>query len=176
METKLDKKFNKLQADLNGLFERLDALPEKSLHQRPEGAWSAVQILHHLSLSEQGTVQYVNKKLSGAAVHVENAGIGAMLRSFLLQRALRHPTKKFKAPKFVADVPDQPDYTHTKQRYETVRKDMQAMLKKFDGVMLRKAYFKHPRAGKMNIVQALEFIHDHFDRHLQQIHDRSGAA
>lgn len=176
MEAKLESKYAHLQQSLTGLIAQLDSLPEKQLRQRPEGAWNAVQILYHLSISERGTVGYLNKKLSDGTAKIENAGLAAFIRSVLLQRALRNYNKKFRAPKMVADIPDQPDYAETKQIYLRARADLKSTLEKFDKEKMGKAYFRHPRAGRISILQTMDFLQDHFDRHAQQIQERSAAV
>lgn len=176
MEAKLESKYAHLQQSLTGLFAQLDSLPEKQLQQSPEGAWNAVQILYHLSVSERGTVGYLNKKLNDSAAKIEKAGLAAFIRSMLLKRALRNYNKKFRAPKIVADIPDQPDYAETKEMYLAVRTDLKAMLEMFDKDKMGKAYFRHPRAGRISILQTMDFLQDHFDRHAQQIQERSAAV
>lgn len=173
MEAKLKRKFDILNADLHALLTVLDGLSEAQLHNKPEGAWSAVQVLYHLVISEERTVSYLNKKLDEVNVPVEKAGLGEKIRALLLSRALRNDTKKFKAPSIVAELPDKPDYAETKKRYLELRIAMAAMLEKFDANKVNRAYFKHPRAGKLSIGHTLDFMQDHFTRHKKQMMARS---
>jgi len=69
---------------------------------------------------------------------------------------------------------EKPDFTEVKAEYLEIRKKMGLILEKFDKDMLGKAYFKHPRAGRITIMQTLGFLKDHFDRHAKQILERSG--
>lgn len=172
MQPKLDKKFTALSQELNQVLKKTDALSEAALHVKSEGAWSPAQILHHLVLSEKGTVGYLQKKVEGNT-EIKRAGLGAKLRAFALSKALRSRTRKFRAPSMVANIPDRPEYEEVKSEYLKVREEMRAVLEKFDGDMITKAYFRHPRAGKLNILQTLDFLQDHLVRHGEQIEERT---
>ena len=172
MHPKIEKKFTALNRDLNKMLSHTDALNEAALHRKPDGAWSPAQILHHLLLSEKGTLSYLNKKLDGNQ-KIEKSGLGATLRAFALSKALRSHSKKFKAPSMVANIPDKPDYREVKSEYLKVRNEMRGTLEKFDHEMIGRAYFKHPRAGKLNILQTLDFLQDHLQRHAAQIDERT---
>ncbi len=173
MEKSVASRYQAMQAELYALFAKMDQTQPSLRNQRPEGAWNSVQILQHLLLSEGGTVAYVNKKLNQSPENVAKAGLAAKLRSFALNRALRNFRKKYKAPGTVGDVDDAPDYEAIKARYLDVRKDLKETLEKFDAERTKRCYFKHPVAGTMSILQALDFMHEHFVRHRAQIEERS---
>lgn len=172
MQPKLEKKFTALNGELQRVLKKTDALSNSALHQKPDGAWSPAQILYHLLLSEKGTVGYLNKKLDGNQ-SIPNSGLGAKLRAFVLRKALRNHGKKFRAPSMVANIPEQPDYNVVKTEYLKVRDEMREALEKFDEKMIGKAYFKHPRAGRLNILQTVDFLQDHLERHAAQIAERT---
>jgi len=125
--------------------------------------------------SEAGTTLYLGKKLNADPHAVEKGGISASIRSFLLNRALRQKSKKYKAPAQVSQVPDRPDYAETKAALLKNRETLSEVLEKFSRSMAMRTYFKHPRAGKLNMEQTLQFLILHFERHLDQIKERSAA-
>lgn len=173
MIPKIEKKFNQLNEKLNAVLEYMDSLPEEKLVQKPEGAWSAVQILRHLQMAETGTVAYLQKKVQAPPAEVSSAGFAGRVRSFLLSRALRNYRTKFKAPPVIGEVEENPNYSEVKDAYKKARADLEAILDQFDAKMAGKAYFKHPVAGKINIHQTLVFLQDHLNRHADQIKERS---
>ena len=173
MISKLQNKFDGLNKSLEQTLDYMDSLSDEKLNQNPPDAWSAVQILQHLMESEKGTTTYLSKKVLSAKSEVQTGGLGSKIRSFLLSRALRNYNKKFKVPSALKGMVENPDYTEVKTEYLETRKKMALILEKFDKDMLGKAYFKHPRAGRITIVQTLGFLKDHFDRHEKQIKERS---
>ena len=165
----IEKRIDKLDDSLNELLGAMDARPENQ-NNKPEGAWSPLQVLYHLYISETGTARYLNKKI--LAEDVPTSGIKSAIATRLLQRALRNNKKKYRAPKGVGDVPDEPNFDKLKSDYFKARKELRDVLGRFDEKMSKKAYFKHPRAGRMNIHQTLSFLEDHFERHKNQIYER----
>jgi len=173
MQPKLEKKYKALNDSLNKLLEYTDSLSQDQLNQSPEGKWNASQILYHLKEAEQGTLAYLTNKIQAPVDEVEGGGLGSRIRAFFLSKALRSRKNKFKVPSVFKEIPDSPSYSDTRSEYLETRKKFGILLDKFDKKMMGKAYFKHPRAGKITIMQTLEFLKDHFDRHADQIVERS---
>ena len=175
MLSTLQKKYNALNSSLNKILEYTDNLPKDKLNQSPEGEWNASQILYHLKEAERGTLAYLSKKIQAPVSEVESGGLSAKIRAFFLSRALRNRKKKFKVPSVFKEMPENLNYEDTRSEYLDTRRNLGILLEKFDKKMIGKAYFKHPRAGKITIIQTLEFLKDHFDRHADQIRERSGG-
>lgn len=175
MEPKISIKLEALNKSLHHLLTYMNHLDPEQMNHKPDGAWSPVQVLQHLCASEQGTVAYLEKKIHTPAAEVGKGGIGARLRSFLLHKALRNHSKKFKAPAAAGSIDEVPDYEKVKTQYLQTRKDLGVLLEKFDWAMMGRTYFKHPVAGRINILQTLDFLDDHFERHYKQIKERAEA-
>lgn len=175
MLPKLEKKYNKLNESLDKLLEYTDSLSQDKLNQSPEGKWNASQIFYHLKESEQGTLAYLTKKIQAPVDEVEGGGLRSKIRAFFLSKALRSRKNKFRVPSVFKEIPDNPSYNDTRSEYLETRKKFGMLLDRFDKKMMGKAYFKHPRAGKITIMQTLEFLKDHFDRHADQIVERSSV-
>ncbi len=173
MLPKLKVQFDRMSEQLDASINYLEQLPEERIHAAGNAEWSATQILYHLLMSETGTVNYLKKKMQAPPEEVSKGGIMSMIRSMLLRRALRNYNKKFKAPKVAAEVPPRPDYNATRDAYLSIRKELKVLLERFDKDMGAKAYFKHPRAGRLTIGQTLDFLEDHFQRHYEQMKERS---
>ena len=166
----IEKRLNVLDEKLEQTFRKMSEHPEK-LHYSSGKEWSPVQVLHHLYVSEFGTTNYLNKKVS-TTEPVPASGLRGFIASILLKRALRNQKKKFKAPKILGDMPEKPNFDQLRKEYLDVRQEMRTVLSKFDKKMAKKAYFKHPIAGRLDIYQTLSFLEDHFQRHQEQIYQR----
>lgn len=173
MLAQLQVKFDRLEAMLHDTLAYTDQLPSEKKHAAPANEWSATQILYHLKISETGTVAYLERKLQAPPTEVEKAGIAGWVRSMLLRRALRNMKKKFKAPSVLGEMPERPDYDAVKSDLLATRKKLKNVLEKVTSQQVGRAYFKHPRAGKINMLQTMDFLEDHFSRHAQQIRERS---
>lgn len=169
----IESKYASLEKILDETLAYSDGLSESQLTQSQEGEWNTVQILHHLSTSEVGTVMYLQNKMKAHPDEIENGGIKSFIRGFMLTRALKSKSKKFKAPKVLKEVPDSPNYQKIKLRLKKNRELMEEVLNRFDDKMAKKAYFKHPVAGRINIYQTLDFLNAHFERHAMQIKART---
>jgi hypothetical protein len=176
MLPKLDTQYKRMSQKLDATLTYMEQLHENQRYAAGSGEWSAAQILYHLMMSETGTVNYLKKKMQASPEEVGKGGIMAAIRSLLLRRALRNYKKKFKAPKVAAEVPPRPAYEATRDAYLKIRKELATILSTFTKEMEPIAYFKHPRAGRLTIAQTLNFLEDHFDRHYEQMQERSRKA
>jgi len=169
MISNIENQLNKLDYELQEVVRHLNEHAE-NVHLSPEGKWSPAQILYHLYTSEYGTVNYLKKKMSSE--DVPSSGLRGYFASFLLKRALRNQKKKYKAPKVLGEMPEEPEFEKLQSDFLKLRTELRSVLGKFDKRMAKKAYFKHPVAGRMNIYQTLSFLEAHFDRHKSQIYER----
>ena len=143
---------------------------EAALNRRPaDGGWSAIQTMHHLILSEERSLAYVQKKLSFDPT-LDSVGLGAKWRSFLLWLSLSSPFK-FKAPAAISNenLPDHATLADTSDRWLKTRADWTDFFEKLPDTLLDKEVYKHPRAGKISWEGMLWFFETHFKRHHKQI-------
>lgn len=173
MLSKLQIEFDSLNHSLNQMLTYMDNLSIEKLYASNPEEWSAAQILYHLKDAEKGTLAYLTKKLETPKSEIPRGGLSSKIRSIFLGRALRNYERKFKAPAMLSDIPQKPEYKSLREEYLEVRKNFGLLLEKFDKEMVKKAYFKHPRAGRITILQTMEFLKDHSDRHMEQIIERS---
>ena len=173
MLSQFEKKLNDLDQSLDEMISFLDGLDTEQLHLKPNNKWSAAQVFEHLHDSEKGTTEYLKKKLQAPPSEVPSGGIKAFISSIVLKRALRSRKNKFRVPKVLSDISEKPDYGKLKGSYLATRKDMRQLVSKIGSRNSKKAYFNHPRAGRLTIGQTLGFLKDHFDRHFDQIKERT---
>ena len=168
MKRKTEKAFNRLEKQRMNLLSHYRSLSDEQLRFNPgPESWNLLQVMRHLVTAEKQSLIYIQRKIS----HPENtpkAGAGSRFRSLLLKLALLLPIK-FKAPK-IAEVEEvYPDLNEMVLEWDDVRNEYQEMILKNDAETLSKALYTHPRAGKLNIKQAIEFMEDHVAHHQKQI-------
>lgn len=161
-----------MEASLQEMISLLNGVDASALHRKHQGKWSPAQVFQHLHDSEAGTLGYLEKKLHSPIEEVPKGGVGATVRSLLLRRALRNKKKQYKAPKVLGEMPENPNYAELKKGYLEIRKNLRSLLDGIDKRQVGMAYFKHPVAGRLTILQTLGFLEDHFNRHFDQIKER----
>ncbi len=176
MEKKIEKKLNQLDEDLRLLLTDLDGYSEKKLNLKPQpNAWSVFQVMHHLTLSEQVSLRYVQKKLSFKP-ELKKAGIATSLRRSLLKVYLKAPIK-VKAPAPVAtDMPDIFTFWEVAKAWKQERQALRELLVALPVEVFDKEIYKHPMVGKVTLSTMLDFFQDHFNRHKKQIYRTLNAV
>lgn len=159
------RKLEKQKREIVGFYNSLDR--KQLLYTPGPGQWNLLQVMRHLVTAEQQSLKYIKRKL----IHAEQSsrtGIDASIRNLLLKMALYSPLK-FKAPK-VAEVREEaPDLDEMKIEWEAVRDEFRTIIEENSGDTLAKAVYKHPRAGLLNVKQALEFMEAHISHHQKQM-------
>jgi len=168
MKEKTRLLFDRLEAQRGRIIKRYSRLPPEQLQYKPApDEWNLLQVMRHLITAEQQSVRIIQRNLQRHEKFIRT-GWGAAMRHAILKIALRLPLK-FKAPKIAEVKEESPDFEQMKQDWETVRKELLNILTESDSSTLSKALYKHPRAGNLNIRQALEFMADHISHHQKQI-------
>lgn len=166
----ISRRLDKIDQRLQGLLDELSAHDNDTLNRKPaDGGWSALQVMQHLLLSEEGSVKYVKKKLSFNP-ELEQAGFFSAWRAFLLDFYFMLPLK-FKAPPGVGDdvLPTGSDFKQVSERWLSSRKALREYLESLPPGMFQKSIYKHPFAGRMSLEGMLQFFDGHFERHRKQI-------
>jgi len=170
MNAKLQKNLRHLDEDLSKLLEELKNYSESDLNRAPKpGAWSALQVMHHLMLAESTSQQYVEKKLSFNPP-LKNKGLFNIIRFRILSLFMRSPLKR-KAPEGLgtSTLPAQSSFWETAKKWKAQRESLAQYLDGLPAEYISKEIYKHPAAGRLTLPQMLLFFHDHFRRHRKQI-------
>lgn len=170
MDAKLQSRLVLLNSDLSKLLEELKNYSEEDLNRPPKpGAWSALQVMHHLMLSEELGHQYIEKKLSFNPT-LKNKGVMSSLRFRLLSLYLGSPFK-FKAPDIIGDeaLPVKSSFWETAKKWKAQRTQLESFLDSLPEAYANKEIYKHPAAGRLTLSHMVRFYHDHFRRHRKQI-------
>jgi uncharacterized damage-inducible protein DinB len=159
-------RFDRMEAKKAALFERLVGVTDEVLNRFPaEGEWSVAQVLAHLCLVEELSVRHLRERMAAAA---PPGGAGSRLRSAALSLALRSGLR-FKAPAMTAELPDRSSLAAIRERWDGVRVELEAVLGEVPPELATRALFRHPRAGRLTLAQAVRFMEEHLDHHRPQV-------
>lgn len=169
MNTTLQNQIEKLELDRIKLLDTLRKAPEEKFDVKADAAhWSINQILIHLLTSEQLTLNYLKKKSLGIDQLGESGPIES-LEMIVLKISQRIPLK-YKAPKVLAEnTPNSIPFQDLVEQWNSSRKELRNFLDSIEEKHLHKLIYKHPVAGRFDVVQCLTFLREHFHHHLPQI-------
>ena len=170
MNKKLQVLFERLESERIKLLDQLAVLPYEKLDYRSDSKkWSVNQILIHLLTSEHLTLTYLRKKSLGID-QLKNAGFMEFVKIQLLKMSQRLPFAKYKVPRHIAqNTPDVLPFSELQARWNVSRADLKNFLETIEEKNLHNLIFKHPVAGRLDIMQCLIFMREHFQHHLPQI-------
>jgi len=151
------------------MLARLIDLDTEQLAFKPnDDSWSVAQVVDHIVRSEEGIVSYLNKKLQ-APEDLKSNNFIAKSKAKILHNRLRS-SSKYKVPNVSSINPEaDPNLRDCKERWGIARKAFQDILKNQSDEILMKQVFRHPVAGRMNIIDAMIFMYEHIYHHLKQI-------
>lgn len=170
MDQQTEKILDRIDHKLKKLISDLDKKPAEQLTQEPQpGAWSPLQVLYHLMLSEQLSLRYIKKKLSYDP-ELPKVDWKARLRTFVLDAYLKSPFKR-KAPTNVneSNFPDDLSLVQIAKEWQATRQELRLYLEGLEPELFSRQVYKHPISGRMSLAAMLSFFDSHFDRHHKQI-------
>jgi uncharacterized damage-inducible protein DinB len=169
MNEMLQHQFTDLEKSRKDLFEDLRAYSDDIVNEKPSPeAWSIAQVIEHLIMAEEFSLQYLQKKTQDTS-KVRVAGFGSQWR-FLLTQTVFFMNIKYKAPTIINPTNTFATVAGLDARWTKVRKDTFELLNRLPEADLEKEIWKHAVAGKMNIHQMLAFFNIHFNRHRKQVY------
>jgi uncharacterized damage-inducible protein DinB len=163
---KLLARFARMEAERRQFLSKLEHLDPSLLAASPApGAWSVAQVVRHLAIAEARSTDYLEKKLNvGGHAPV---GADALFRLALLRAAMILPLR-YKAPAIVATVPPC-TFAEARSEWDRVRQRMAASYTALPEELVGHGLYKHPAAGKLNVLQGLAFMGDHVRHHRKQV-------
>lgn len=165
---KINQIIQEIEALRQQLFVKLATIDEAQLNRQPSpGKWSVLQIVHHLVISETGTVGYIRKKTQKPEA-IPAVGLSASLKMKLLLFVFSINIK-FKAPPILANPPQVLSRDTTFADWEKTRLSLSQLVKEIPEEVAKKGLFKHPLVGRINLLDTLIFTKYHFKHHLKQI-------
>jgi len=170
MHRSLEVVFNRMQNDLQSLYEELNGQPDSVLNKKASPTeWSILQVMHHLIRAEDLALQYCQKKMSFDP-EFKKAGVMTSLRGIAVTAYLASPLK-YKAPELVSDeyLPETSTFWEVIKLWNTNRDTLKQFLDNLPEDLLNKEVYKHPVGGRTTIRTMLKFHEGHFNRHRKQI-------
>jgi len=167
MEKRIKNKFERLEDSRKALIRTIDSVDESVLNKSPRpGKWSVNQIIYHLQKSEYASYNYVTKKLQSD--DLTRNGYKSKMASLILKIAFILPLK-YKAPKAISNVPENLDFNDLSNMWEKNRSALWELICSLPEETAHRNIYRHPYAGRLNLLQMLTFFQDHFDRHRRQV-------
>jgi DinB superfamily len=168
MNSSFQKKFAEIEKTKARLFDMIEGLSEAEIDKKPaENEWSISQVIQHLTGSESLSNGYITKKMTDYQ-DVNPYWLKSKIAYYKLVYAFDFTKQKFKSPAFI-DL----DENKTKATLLKDWSDSRALLAEILGKVPEKyvhsSLFKHPRVGKMTLIDMMSFFNIHIHRHLTQI-------
>lgn len=131
-------------------------------------SWSTIQVCHHLLAVEEG----LHNMLSAKKEKIDGYSSMKLKTKFnylVLWVVFQFPSLKFKAPDFVANVPEGGTLKDLLERWSVADSNLESSIKSLTSAQLNKAIFTHPAVGRLNADYMLNFATLHLQRHFQQV-------
>ena len=136
MNKKPNALFDKAEKDRFKILELIAINGEQRLSHHPRGKWSINQILSRLITAERLSLAYMQKKSLG----IRQVGSTDVFGE--------NEPEKLASPDLV-------------EQWAKVRNELKAFLQQLEGSEIRKKIFKHPVAGRLNVLHAVSFLREH---------------
>lgn len=160
------EKLEKLDRETEDLFTLLSGLKEEDLHDSCYG-WSIIQVFTHLNMSEAGSVMYMRKKMLAGDQMPDYTLLGR-LRYFFTKRLLQS-SLKWKAPKVVSSPEGNYSLQEIKDKWSKTREMTKSFVEEYPVDWLKKAVYKHPFTGRLDLEGAIGSFIYHQRHHVHQI-------
>jgi uncharacterized damage-inducible protein DinB len=170
MHPSLQRLFTEIELQRKDTLASVQHLTEEQLNKpAAPGKWSVSEILSHVVSGERMSLQYIQKKIQGAA-QSKDTGLVEELKMLVLKASQRLPGLKFKVPRSMAEHTTVfNNLSAISQEWEQVRNEFKVLLEKIPDEYRHKKIYKHPRAGYLNVKHALIFFREHIIHHTPQI-------
>lgn len=169
MDAKLKQKIKEFENKRVGLLNEVAYLDKEKLNaRRIEGKWSVLEIIEHLVIAERevmgGLKDYDD--LENREQSLKN-GIMYRLVMFVLKVGIpvKAPSKKM-LPK------NELSFEDLRKKWDENQEWFRGYVEGLDEEGLKKAVFKHPVSGPINVEQAIEMSIAHIESHTKQIKKR----
>jgi len=168
MDPKLQRQITQLESSKNLLLEKLEKIAPSRLVQKPDDkSWSIIQVVSHMIKVEQGSMNYMKKKLSYNPP-LKKTGTLTAVKIGLTNLVMKLPFR-FKTTDFLEEPTNSISFEQVKSQWAETRTQMRGFLEGLSQEQLSAALHKNLLAGRVNVYQQLSFIQVHFDRHVRQI-------
>jgi len=166
-------RLNELETLRKEIVSEYDAYTTDQLTFKPEPThWNLLQVLDHIVTSEKMSAIYVKRQLTGKK-YPPPPGFKSKYRYAILKLAFKLPFR-YKAPSIVDSTGKSPDLHNLQESWNTIRQEFRTIIESIDEELLDLGVYKHPRAGLLNMEQALDFMIIHIRHHQKQMERITG--
>jgi len=139
--------------------------PEQRAFRSDPDSWSHIEVLHHLTLVDQGVAQYLEEGLPEGK---RRPRLRQRLMGPLVKLVLRSPIR-VKAPSDRV-LPD-PDvsFDEVEETWRQARGEITTQLEQIGDDRVGTPTFIHPISGPLTPAQVLTFLNDHLNHHGHQV-------
>ncbi len=166
MKKEIEKRLSLLAKETDDIFVGLEHLDGLSLTKNGKG-WSIVQVLSHLNMAETLSLSYMKKKMKAGEkmkkVNVVNKARLWVTCSFLMTGL------KWKAPSYIAHPKGDYSLGEIRSEWESTRSKINEYVHNYPDEWLNRAVYKHPMAGRLSLIQAIDSFIYHQRHHVHQI-------
>ena len=166
MLPQLKERFDRMERQRTALLAELSALPAERITCRPDaGCWSAVDVIEHLVIAEEGVLARMERPIRPIA-------LTARMKTALLYRVVMIVMRtrlKVKAPLPALLPAGGADLADLSRRWGEARCRMAGVLDAVTADKARARVVKHPIAGFLTFSQGLDFLMAHIEHHRGQI-------
>jgi uncharacterized damage-inducible protein DinB len=157
-----------LEQSRTSLLASVEGRTAEELARRPgPDAWSALEILDHLSLVERGIAARLASLVEQARQLGPDHATDSVLRS-LDAFSITTATRRFQAPPRLHPRDDL-TLAETVAALRTTRARLLEAVEALDGLAIAGIRFPHPMLGEFNLYQWILFVGQHEERHTKQI-------
>jgi len=168
LKKKLYKAYHKLEKQREEILRKTEGLSRDQLLWNPaKEKWNILQVLAHLIKAESLSLKFIERSYTRYS-ELPDAGISSAIRFQLLKWGLKMPIS-YKAPAMADTTGYNPEFDGLVSDWEKVRNQLKMFIEECDEASLKKALYKHPRAGDLNLRQAIEFMRYHVNHHEKQL-------
>lgn len=166
MKKDIENRLHLLDQETEQIFNELFALDSEYLRKNGNG-WSIIQVLSHLNKAESLSLSYMRKKVqAGAKMKKINAinNFRMWVTCGFLGSGL-----KWKAPSYIANPKGDYSLDEIKNEWQKTRIEIADYVAEYPKELLNRAVYKHPMAGRLSLLQAVDSFIYHQRHHVHQI-------
>lgn len=149
-----------LEENLLRVVRAARAVPDPT--RRPDGGWSALDVVEHLVLTERGV-----QRLIARAAGEEPSEVRTAEQAAIVEAVAAHP-KKLQAPEFIAPTGRFASLDEALRLFREARGSSVDLARALD-VDFEAHHAPHPFFGVLDLAQWLRFLATHGERHAAQL-------
>jgi hypothetical protein len=168
MNGRLQQALDSLENETAIILTKVSAMSVEKYNHTANGHWSVNQILNHLMSSERLSLQYMKKKSLGVN-DLDDSGWLEEMKIIMLKVSQRLPLR-YKVPRVVLEHTSSiAEFEQLRSEWRKIRSGLTLFAQNIEDRNVRKKIYKHPVAGRLDVIQAVIFFREHMHHHLPQI-------